>query len=173
MTIDAVFSDIDGVLHSPALLRGLDASTLAMAGATRMREMGLFCWADQLEAVLQEADAAAGHTVPLILHSTWRKQPWASMRLLRDALGPLGHRLEGMTSPDLDREASILELATRAGFDNFLVLDDASAEFDQGIKNLVITNPLLGVSDPAVLCKIRRLAATVACQSRAFPIPVL
>lgn len=173
MSIRAVFADIDGVLHPPPRLRGPDAvAALALADASQMHRQGLFCWAHHLDAALSAAEASTGEEFVLVIHSTWRKQPWVSLRLLREALGPLGRRLMAMTSPDLDREASILDLAERAGIDDYLVLDDASAEFSAGIQQLVITNPLRGVSDPAVLAAVNGWARASRRDARALKVPV-
>lgn len=176
MTTKAVSTDVDGVLHSSLAAHGPQAAAqLALASPQQWRERGLFCWAGLLEAVLQEIDAHEGEVVPLIIHSTWRKQPWVSLGAMRAALGPLGHRLMAMTSPDLAREDSIVDLAQRADLDSILVLDDSSAEFSPGrLSNLVITNPLTGVSDPAVLAQLRAWGCEPRRRNtRALSIPVL
>lgn len=173
MSIRAVFADIDGVMHPPPRLRGPElVAALALASGRQMRSQGLFCWAGHLEAALSEAEHRTGEEFPLVIHSTWRKQPWVSLQVLREALGPLGHRLMTMTSPDLDREDSILDLAERARIEDYLVIDDASAEFSSRIEHLVITNPLRGVNDPAVLSVIRAWAGASCRDSRTLKIPV-
>ncbi|MEJ8837689.1 HAD domain-containing protein [Ramlibacter sp. AN1133] len=174
MRFKAVFADIDGVMHRPPNSRGPDSvAAIALASGTQLREQGLFCWTEHLEQALAEADEATGDAIVLVIHSSWRKQPWVSMQMLREALGPLGHRLMAITSPDLEREASIVDLAERAGIDDFIVIDDASAEFSPRIKNLVVTNPLRGVSDPGVLAAVRDWAgAGRARVERALKVPV-
>jgi hypothetical protein len=169
----AVFTDIDGVLHPPPRFRGPESvSALAVSTGQQMRLLGLFCWAENLETVLSEVEQRTGEDIPLVIHSTWRKQPWVSLHTLRQALGPLGHRLMAATSPDLEREDSILDLAERAGIEDYLVLDDASSEFSSRVSNLLITNPLRGVSDPAVLNAIKGWAGALCSDSRTLKVPV-
>lgn len=173
MTTRAVFSDVDGVLHSTLMVRGLDQVTrLALSTPDDWRQQGLFCWAQDLEEALREVDVSTGDTVPLVIHSTWRLQPWLTLPMMRKALGPLGHRLMAMTSPDLAREASILDLVQRAGIDEFLVLDDSVREFSPGaIANLLITDPLTGASDPQILQAVRHWSSS-SPRDCALPIAV-
>lgn len=137
-----------------------------------MRSKGLFCWSEDLEDAIREAEQRTGDDIALVIHSTWRKQPWVSLQLLREALGPLGHRLVALTSPHLEREDSILDLVQRAGIDDYIVIDDAAREFSPRIQQLVVTNPLCGVSDPAVLSAVQDWVGADCRDSRTFKIPV-
>lgn len=147
----AIFIDFDGVLHPSTATLGLDIPVLCFADGNGFRRVGLFCWAHLLEEVL----ASSPDEILLVVHSTWRQQPWATPRLLRELLGPLGHRYQGITAPHLSRQASIEDLCARAGIEDHLILDDARDEFDPDTCRLVITNPLLGISEPAALQAVR------------------
>jgi hypothetical protein len=158
----ALFSDIDGVLHPPSAIQGLSMATLALGRADTFARLGLFCWAGILEDLLVQTDDDLG----LIIHSTWRQQSWVSPQLMRAALGPLGHRFIGMTSPDLQRQASIEDLCQRAGISDRLILDDAGDEFAPGTPGLLVTNPLRGVSDPAIQDRLIEWSHRGATQAR-------
>ena len=54
-----------------------------------------------------------------------------------------------------NREPSINAMVNQAQIDSFLILDDAYQEFSVLVGNLVVCNPLLGVSDPEVQAKVR------------------
>lgn len=156
----ALFCDFDGVFHPPTAIVGLDLALLAIAPGQVIRQRGLFRWCARLESALQDAEDAAGTPVAeadrvlVVVHSNWARQPWITNAVLRDALGPLAHRYAGATDPSLPRQQAIDDFCARVGIDDRLILDDASAEFAPVTRGLVITNPLLGVSDPEVLYKI-------------------
>src|SRR6266568_3567357 len=96
--VRAVFADFDGVFHPSTAILGLDMPALAFQGREAFTRMGLFRWVQLLEDAL----ASSPDDIMLIVHSSWRKQPWASSRVMRDVLGPLGHRYQGMTSPEME-----------------------------------------------------------------------
>lgn len=154
-SVKALFSDIDGVFHPSNAIQGLDMATISFSGGAEYARYGLFRWTKMLEEALAESE----DEIFVIVHSSWRLQPWASARVVRDALGPLGHRFYGMTSPSLlGRQASIDDLCRRAGISDYLILDDARDEFAPRTPNLVVTNPLLGVSEAATLSTVRSWA---------------
>lgn len=149
-----LFSDIDGVLHSTALIENVDLAGLAAQGADKLLAIGLFGLAQHLENVLVEARA---DDVMIAVHSSWRGTLWAPA-MMRQLLGPLGARFQGMTSAKLPREQSILDLCSRIEVDDHLILDDARHEFREQSR-LIVTNPLSGVTDPEVLARVREWAA--------------
>jgi hypothetical protein len=162
--VKALFTDFEGVLHPSTAIRGLDMATISFGGGAQFAKHGLFRWASLLEEALSESS----DDICVVVHSSWRKQPWASQRLVRDALGPLGHRFHGMTTVDLPRQASIEDVCRRAGISDYMILDDARAEFRPGTPNLVITNPLLGVSEPAMIKAITSWACPTRTRAPAF-----
>jgi hypothetical protein len=143
--------DIDGVLHDANMVKTADICALAIGGGAVLRSAGLFAHAQLLEGLLGELGAT---DVRIIIHSSWRKHHWAP-GVIRAALGPLERRFESMTSPDAGREASVEALCARAGIDDYLIIDDAHDEFTPGNPHLVVTNPIRGLNDPAVLARIR------------------
>jgi hypothetical protein len=156
----ALFSDIDGVFHPSTAIRGIDLSRLGVLPRLEIQRLNLFRWCARLDDVLRRAEAAHPGTPPIMLfvHSNWRRLPWSTNSFLVDALGPLGHRFAGVTPPDMGRQQSIESLCERLDITNRLILDDASAEFGPDTPGLVITDPLLGVSAPAVMAKVEAWA---------------
>lgn len=146
-----LFIDIDGVLHPSVAILSFDVATVAMQGGDALKDAGLCCFSQNLEDVLAESP----YDIRVVVHSSWRTKPWADSRLLRDVLGPLGHRFAGTTPPHMPRHQSILDVCQRAEIDDYLILDDAQDEFPRSASELVVTNPLLGVSDPGTLEAVR------------------
>lgn len=131
----------------------------------------LLRWAPLLEAVLCECQAQTGEDFTIAVHSSWRKASWATNSVLRQALGPLGHRFLSVTNPQMDRHAAIIDLSERCGIDDFLIVDDDRMAFAPSTPNLLVTNPLYGLSDTGCLDEVRRWA----CQSincHALPVSV-
>lgn len=149
-----LFCDIDGVLHSASLIEGADLAGLAAQGADKLLALGLFGLSQHLEQVLAGAGA---DDVMIAIHSSWRATVWAPP-IMRRLLGPLGGRFHGFTSAKVPREASIIDLCSRIGVDDHLILDDAGHEFRERSR-LVVTDPLTGVDDPEVLARVREWAA--------------
>jgi hypothetical protein len=147
-----VVVDIDGVLHDAEMIKSIDVCTLALRGGQALRDAGLFALACHLERLLLEAGA---HDVIIVVHSSWRKVAWATPGLIREALGPLGHRFEQMTSRDKSREESIEELCVRAGISDYVIIDDDHTKFRTGNPHLIVTNPVKGLSDETVLAQVR------------------
>lgn len=149
-----LFIDIDGVLHPSTAILSCDVATVALRGGAALKDAGLCCFSQKLEDVLAESPCDIG----VVVHSSWRTKHWADSRLLRDVLGPLAHRFEGTTPPHMQRHQSILYVCQRAEIDDYLILDDAQDEFPPSALGLVVTNPLLGVSDPGALEAVRAWA---------------
>lgn len=150
--------DIDGVLHKSTDILGLNFGELSILGKERFHKEGLFRWSGLLESVLFESEMKSNNEIGLIVHSSWRKERWATTQLMRDLLGPLGHRFWGFTSADLPRQESIEELTNRTDIENYIIVDDARSEFRENTPELILTNPLLGVCDENVISKISRWA---------------
>lgn len=157
MNLRILSLDIDGVLHPTDAIKNLKISKMAFNPELTIEKLNLFRWANELEDALKIDPEAA-----IIVHSSWRHQKWATNEFFRKALGPLGHRFIACTPTDVfERELSINYFCSRIDALDCLILDDAYKEFTLGAKtpNLVVTNPLTGVNDVAVLEKINAWAA--------------
>jgi hypothetical protein len=161
-----VFLDFDGAVHPSTTLQGKNVALLANSPAA-LRDAGFFVWADDLELMLAEveaeADAGDGERIRIhvIVHSSWRAQPWFSAPVIREALGALGQRVCGYTRPELPRGEAVEELCDRMEIEDYLVLDDDTAAFVahprvQG--HLLALNPLRGVREPHVRACLARWA---------------
>lgn len=142
----AVFVDFDGVFHPTHEIQGKNLGVLALNGAPPILETGLFRWTADLERVLSQCPNQ--EEIAIVVHSSWRKMSWSTPQLLRDLLGPLSHRFEGIVNSSMPREQSILDFVDRAGIERFVILDDAIAEFDSLAEHVIVTDPLRGMSDP-------------------------
>jgi len=134
--------DFDGVLHP---LDAAFAVNDSRQPVQKLRAAGLFCHCNLLENLLQKHDQ-----VELVVHSSWRLA--CSPERIRELLGPLGHRLRGVTPVGIsDREASILDVLRRwqRPRENLVVLDDQAVYFQNLSANLVLCPSDAGV--PAVL----------------------
>lgn len=140
-----IFLDFDGPLHPTTAIDGVrrppdEASFL---------ERDLFRWAFHLDVALSKAKDR--ENILIAAHSSWRQIPGLSQNLIREKLGPrLGAQYVGMTRPELKRWESIQEMCKRGGFDDFLIIDDAINEFPENLPQLVVCNPLKGLSDPTI-----------------------
>lgn len=159
-----VFADFDGVFHPTTDIVGIDLPTLALHGAEALLATGLFRWTHLLERALADTE------VVLVVHSTWRRASWANA-LIRDLLGPLGHRFLSCTRGEVGREDSIAEFVERTGVKEFIILDDADTEFEELTEHLICTDPLQGVSDPGVLDNIRAWATARSRTDLCVPMP--
>jgi hypothetical protein len=120
-----LFLDFDGVLH-PA-----DADPA----------LAHFCWLPELERLL------SSHTdVRIVVHSTWRYDHHDSE--LRALLAGLGARFVG-SAPRGPRQQAIESVlqSNKGKVSNYLVLDDASNEFEEGTLNVVLLDGRAGISD--------------------------
>jgi hypothetical protein len=125
----ALFLDFDGVLHPTGELP---------AGSTH------FQWLPVLVELL-----APWPDVLLVVHSTWRYDH-ADVEI-RQLLGYLGAQFVGSVPRGPREQAIQWFLRMNPVISKHLVLDDAAREFTptSGL-NLVLCDPLLGVSDPQV-----------------------
>jgi len=142
----AIFLDIDGVLHPTTAIEHFNP---LMPLAESMARHQLMRWCDDL------ADLMDGHDdVLLFVHSSWRFQ--FENADLRMALGRLGHLYEGITDQEeRNRFPSITQMAARAGLDDYLILDDARDAFPADCAQLVLCNPLLGITEDRVKTAVR------------------
>lgn len=127
-----------------------------------VRRLDLFRWCDLLEDALAAGESPGAQPTPIIVHSNWRRCTWATNDFLRSALGRLGHRFAGVTPSDMHRQDSIEHVCSRLGITSRLILDDSPREFLPGTAGLLLTNPLTGVNDPAVLGQVSAWARSLS-----------
>ncbi len=163
-----VFADFDGVFHPSTEILGKDLGTLAMCGSKAILDTGLFRWTSALEEALVQSDDSH---IALVVHSSWRNMSWATSSLVRELLGPLGHRFEGFVQRHIPRETAILEFVARTGLDDFLILDDAGSEFKVLRDHLVLTNPLLGTSERTITAQVSTWASRSHETKLCLPVP--
>ena len=123
--------DFDGVLHSLASAYAIDDSRLPRE---QLLAAGQFCHCQALEDLLNSHEP-----VDLLVHSSWRLA--CSVARIRELIGPLGHRLRGITPVGtVDREASILEILRRwqVPTARAVVLDDQAFYFRMLSASLVL-----------------------------------
>lgn len=146
-----LFLDFDGVTHPVSVIE--DWRTLNVHGADiphLIQKRDLFRWMHILTEALEDHP-----DVLLVVHSGWRSV--ANNLALKQILGPsLADRFIGVTSLEMGRHCGIIDFAERSGMDHFMVIDDATHEFPKDFKNLIATDPELGLTD-ANVC--RRLDA--------------
>ena len=164
-----VFADFDGVFHPSTEILDKDLPTLAMRGSDAVLATGLFRWTSLTEEVLSSAPGS--EDIAIVVHSSWRNMGWADSRLARELLGPLGHRFEGFTQRQIPREQSIRDFVQRAGVEQYVILDDAEREFRSEREHLIVTNPLLGMSDPLALSQLGRWAMSSQEAKLCIPMP--
>jgi hypothetical protein len=127
-----IFLDFDGVL-SPA-----DGNTAVLS----------FVWLPILAQLL-----APWPDVRLAVHSTWRY--FYKSDELPELLGSLGSRFIGAVPRGPRAESILWFLHLNAAITNYLVLDDAPAEFPADFPGpLVLCEPLRGISAPEVQARI-------------------
>jgi hypothetical protein len=129
-----LFLDFDGVLH-PA---GGEPGTVLP-----------FEWLPLLEQLL-----APWPDVRLAVHSTWRYL--YKSEEFPELLGPLGSRFIGAAPRGPRAESVLWFLQLNPVIDDYLVLDDAPGEFPSDFPgNLVLCEPLTGISAPEVQSRIK------------------
>lgn len=156
-----LFLDFDGVLHPSTAVLDVDRLAMSANPLDTIAKHDLMRWAGLLEDALSDCHEQTGKDYVVAVHSSWRKTGWATNSVLRRALGPLGHRFLCVTNARLQRHESILDLCERCGIDDYLIVDDDRSAFAPGTTNLLVTNPLLGLSDPHCLGQIRVWARSV------------
>lgn len=152
-----LFLDFDGPLHPTSAIQGLHSAPDERIFSAR----NLFCWAHHLETIFTSLPETQRQNTLIAAHSSWRRLAGLSQPLIRQYLGPnLGRQYIGMTRPDLPRWESIQDMCNRGGFENFLIVDDAVEEFPADLPQLVVCDPLLGLSDHKVQNAIREWMAS-------------
>jgi HAD domain in Swiss Army Knife RNA repair proteins len=146
-----VFLDFDGVVHPVSAI--VDWRTLNVHGAdihNLIERRDLFRWLPLLKSRLE-----AHPDILLAVHSGWRAVLDNSK--MKEVLGPdLSDRFIGVTSMEKTRYQGIIDMVDRADISQYLIIDDATHEFPQGLENLVATDPEVGVNDPAVLGRLEQ-----------------
>jgi hypothetical protein len=146
----AIFLDFDGPLHPTDSIRG-------MGGQVTQHEIdkrGLFRWVKNLEQIIESAPPETKENLFIAVHSSWRALRGLDQELIRKNLGGLSMYYIGMTDPELGRWQSIVEMCKRGGLEDIIIIDDATSEFPDGLKELVRCSPITGLSDPLVLERI-------------------
>jgi hypothetical protein len=131
--------DFDGVLHTLETAYSVDDLGLP---ASELLAAGLFAYRQTLEDLLVRFEH-----VGLVVHSSWRLT--CSEARIRELLGPLSHRMDGVTPTQFqERELSILEVLRRQNVprNRVVVLDDQAYLFRKLRGNLVECPPDLGVT---------------------------
>jgi hypothetical protein len=136
--------DFDGVLHSLGAAHAIHDTSVPVAD---LLAAGLFCHNQRLEQLL----AKHGH-VEIVVHSSWRLVH--SEARLQEMLGPLGHRLRGITTRTIEsREGSILDTIRRWQVPQarFVVLDDDPKSFSELADCLIACDPAAGINTASTL----------------------
>ncbi|WP_343606449.1 HAD domain-containing protein [Roseateles sp.] len=137
--------DFDGVLHPHDSTYGVDDLSLPVS---ELLAAGLFIYCQALEDLLSQLNQ-----VELLIHSSWRLT--CGEARIREVLGPLGHRMRGVSTPSIeDREKSVLDMLRRWQIprDRVVVLDDQPFLFRMLRDRLVACPPHAGV--PAMLTEL-------------------
>ncbi len=139
--------DFDGVLHSLTAAHAVHDTALPVPD---LLAAGLF-----LHNHLLESRLAQHVDVEIVVHSSWRFMH--NEARLREMLGPLGHRMRGVTTKAIEgREASILDTLRRwnVSRSKVLVLDDDHEAFTKLADRLVRCDAQAGVSSASTLTAI-------------------
>jgi len=150
-----LFLDLDGVVHRQGDSRIDDRG--ALVGAQ------MFRWWPLLAGVLEEYPK-----VDVVVHSSWRRF-WPSVKFLAALLPPaLSARVVDITDPDvIERHRSIeVYLDVHPDVSAFVILDDQPLHFPKNYPPLVVCDPMVGVSDAAVLLRLRQALEAAARVSR-------
>lgn len=138
-----LFLDFDGVLHA---VTGPSSTTKE------------FVWAPILDLLISEY-----LDVKLVVHASARDHmtvEWMAARI-----GKLGERIIGAAPARFQRWEAIQRfLASSPQVSSYRILDDMPKEFPRGLKELIVCQSNLGISDPAVQ---RRLKVWLARDRRA------
>lgn len=159
----AIMLDFDGVVHPVSVIADWRSLNIGPADLPRLvQERGLLRWLPVLSRALDDHP-----DVLIAVHSGWRGM--TSNMQMREFLGPLASRFIGVTSAELPRHAGIVEFALRAGFDHYLVIDDAIREFPPGFPELLATHPERGLEDEAVCLRLQQWLDSTAPSMTAAP----
>lgn len=134
-----LFIDFDGVVHP------VDAGEILLEdGEMKIVGKDLFVWLPLLELIL----APFPH-VHLCVHSSWRNLHTEDE--LAALLPPgLASRFAGTTIKGLSRHESILCFAIDHAVESLAILDDMRDQFPPDCPDLILCDPNLGISQPAL-----------------------
>lgn len=147
--------DFDGPLHPTTAVRGW-AHAVANLKAFR-DERRLFRWVPHLSSALEKHPDVA-----ILVHSGWRMVCPDSE--IREFIAPLADRYVGSTGAG-PRYRGIRDFIDRLNVEHWLVIDDAVDEFPPAMSELLLVDPLSGLSDVLIQ---RRLSAWL---DRTKPMP--
>lgn len=138
----ALFLDIDGVLHP------MSAIEIEEVGReTIVTGENLLRWVPILWKLIEEVD------VQLVVHSSWR-HIYRRDEIVRRFPMPIRDRIFDVTAGAGHYE-SVIQYVERYRIDRFAVLDDMHSAFPTGWRHLIVCDPELGISDPAVQKRVR------------------
>lgn len=146
----ALFLDFDGPLHPTTAIQGLNGKV----SEKDIQDRGLFRWIPILEEIVRSAPKKTQDDLHIVGHTSWRQSNVATQDLIRKSLRSLSPYYVGMTNPELPRWESIVEMCERAKLDDIIIIDDNYSEFPTGLPQLMVCNPLLGISDARISEKI-------------------
>ena len=139
-----LFLDFDGVLHPTS--DDFDGEDQPIATS-------LFGWLPLLASALEPHPDVA-----VVVHSTWRYNHDPDE--LQALLGPLGVRFRGATPRGPRYESIQWWLHLNPSFASHRILDDAPREFPTPLPaELIVCHPLHGLSDSAVLVRLKEWLA--------------
>ena len=128
-----LFIDFDGVLHAAA------------GPADRMRR---FVWAPILHNLI-----AQHPDIQVVVHASARDHTPAETIVAQ--LGAVGIAVADVAEPKIPRWEAIQKYLERHPGADYRILDDAPAEFPLECDGLIICDPRVGISDEAVVERIR------------------
>lgn len=154
--------DFDGVTHHID-----EGDILLIDGEMRFEGTNLFQWLPIIEEIVLEHP-----TLMVAIHSSWRNSH--THEELAAFLPPgLRERFAGATFTRMSRFESIEAFVSDHQVKRHAILDDSQKEFPPGCPELILCDPALGVSDPAVAAKLRAWVASLPRPSPAIPKPAL
>lgn len=143
-----IFLDFDGVLHPNDDALRIDDTRRP---AAELHAEGLFRFNTYLVDALRPWPQTK-----IVVHSSWRLTH--TLAEVRTLMTPLDGQVVGVTKPQLDREASILDYVRgrRLRTADFVILDDQPKIFQRLGAQLIVCDPNSGLSAPAVREALRR-----------------
>lgn len=140
--------DFDGVLHPVSAVKDWARDGRTLQELRYAPDKQLFRWLDRLVQMLDQHPDVA-----ILVHSGWRTM--SRDFELREYLGPLADRFIGSTSKSMQRFAGITHVMSRIGTTDYVIIDDATHEFPDGLPELIATDPELGLSEPGIQTRLQ------------------
>jgi hypothetical protein len=139
----ALFLDIDGVLHpTSAISCDFVDREMVIEGEDLLR------WVPILWGMIEQLN------VQLVVHSSWR-HIYRLDEILRQFPLPIRDRVFDVTTGG-GRYESLVGYVERYRIERFAVLDDMPGAFPTRWPHLIVCDPELGISEPAVQERLRR-----------------